>query len=698
MRELAFTIGCAFAILLLLLPSPWHIRSKNPGTLLYIAWSLTANVIYFVNSIVWRGNIRNPAPVWCDIATKLIIGLSVGLPCASLCIQRRLYLVSRASPLHTEKRVYHLTVDLLIGLGIPALVMILHYIVQGHRYDILEDYGCWPTIYMTPLAIPLVLLWPLLISAVSIPYCVLSYRSFYRHRANFQKYLAPGTSSPSSTSPTFSPSSPRSPGSPNSPRSPRSPSSPIPAARQFLTPDRYLRLMALSSMELLLVLPLNLLSFISNLTSSSSPLRPYSSWRDVHSNFGRIVYVTRFMMNNSGDKIKVHFVKFEVARWAIPITGWLFFVFFGVSVEAKRDYQRWWNAVRNLAIVKRSSSRSGGGGGSGGKRSGGGSDDGGHNRVYGSQSTLLGRMFKQRRPSITTTEGMGTMKSIATTNGDRDMDERKSGDRLTALPTNLRTDHKSRMERRRQRLVLADSLADEEEEEVQSPTDLVHVPPLQIPDSIYHPHLHTSPPSSSGCESTTPMGTLGKHSWDSNKPLPPTPFPSRPPSLALPISLHTGAGVGVGLRHPPPPLPPMPSMPLPLLSVTDEFGTVRRTTTDRDRDLERGIESDGDGETTEGGGETETETVYHTPALSNYRLSLASSLVYPHQHQQQQQQQQQQQPSVPDVPGGWPSLTVSPSSSVVATAAATGRKKDGKGKGKGKGKGRVYPDPSWGYY
>ncbi|KAG8848624.1 a-factor receptor [Serendipita sp. 411] len=594
--------------------------------------------------------------------------------------------------------------DLLIGLGIPALVMILHYIVQGHRYDILEDYGCWPTIYMTPLAIPLVLLWPLLISAVSIPYCVLSYRSFYRHRANFQKYLAPGTSSPS---PTFS--SPRSPGSPRSPHSPRSPSSPIPAARQFLTPDRYLRLMALSSMELLLVLPLNLLSFISNLTSSSSSpaLRPYSSWGDVHSNFGRIVYVTRFMMNNSGDKIKVHFVKFEVARWAIPITGWLFFVFFGVSVEAKRDYRRWWNTVRNLVVTK----GSGSGGGGGGKRSGGsgggggGSDDEGYNRGYGSQSTLLGRMFKQRRPSITTTEGMGTMKSIATTitttNGDAD--ERKNGDRLTALPTSpttsLRTDHKSRMERRRQRLALADSLADEEEEEVQSPTDLVHVPPLQIPDSIYHPHLHTSPPSSSGCESTTPMGTLGKHSWDSNKPLPPTPFPSRPPSLA--ISLHMGGGggvgAGVGVRHlpppPPPPLPPMPSMPsmpLPLLSITDEFGTVRRTTTDPNpnlnRDLEMGIESDG--ETTEGGGET--ETVYHTPALSNYRLSLASSLVYPHQHQHQQQQQ----PSIPDVsvsvPGGWPSLTV-PSSST-----ATGRKKDGKGKGKGKG--RVYPDPSWGYY
>lgn len=74
MRELPFIIACGFATVLLLLPAPWHIRSKNSGTLLYIFWSLTGNVIYFVNAIVWNGNIRNPAPIWCDIGQFFSFG------------------------------------------------------------------------------------------------------------------------------------------------------------------------------------------------------------------------------------------------------------------------------------------------------------------------------------------------------------------------------------------------------------------------------------------------------------------------------------------------------------------------------------------------------------------------------------------------------------------------------------------------
>jgi pheromone a factor receptor len=69
MQELSFIVACAFAILCLVLPAAWHIRSKNSGTLLYLAWSLTGNLIYFVNAIVWAGNIGNPAPIWCDICT-----------------------------------------------------------------------------------------------------------------------------------------------------------------------------------------------------------------------------------------------------------------------------------------------------------------------------------------------------------------------------------------------------------------------------------------------------------------------------------------------------------------------------------------------------------------------------------------------------------------------------------------------------
>lgn len=81
-------------------------------------------------------------------------------------------------------------VDLAIGLGIPALQMILRmsllssfpcietdkfkyseFVVQGHRYDIWEDIGCYPTTVNTPPAYPLSFVWPTVIGLVSAVYC-----------------------------------------------------------------------------------------------------------------------------------------------------------------------------------------------------------------------------------------------------------------------------------------------------------------------------------------------------------------------------------------------------------------------------------------------------------------------------------------------------------------------------------------------
>lgn len=68
MSPVIFAVFSALAIPLLLLPLPWHIKSGNAGTLLYIFWTLTANLIVFINAIVWTDNVTNWAPVWCDIS------------------------------------------------------------------------------------------------------------------------------------------------------------------------------------------------------------------------------------------------------------------------------------------------------------------------------------------------------------------------------------------------------------------------------------------------------------------------------------------------------------------------------------------------------------------------------------------------------------------------------------------------------
>jgi pheromone a factor receptor len=67
-QQLAFAFFSAISIILVILPSPWHWKSRNIGTLLYIGWVLLANLVYLVNSIVWWSSAENVAPVWCDIS------------------------------------------------------------------------------------------------------------------------------------------------------------------------------------------------------------------------------------------------------------------------------------------------------------------------------------------------------------------------------------------------------------------------------------------------------------------------------------------------------------------------------------------------------------------------------------------------------------------------------------------------------
>jgi pheromone a factor receptor len=98
----------------------------------------------------------------------------VALPTASLCINRRLYHIANPTSATTKTRSEKrrgVIVDLSICLGIPVLQMILQYVVEGHRFTIFEDIGCFPDTYNTYLAYPLVWAWPLTIGVVSAVYC-----------------------------------------------------------------------------------------------------------------------------------------------------------------------------------------------------------------------------------------------------------------------------------------------------------------------------------------------------------------------------------------------------------------------------------------------------------------------------------------------------------------------------------------------
>ncbi|KIJ20491.1 hypothetical protein PAXINDRAFT_161032 [Paxillus involutus ATCC 200175] len=138
---------------------------------MYMIWTSLGCLIMFVNSIVWNDNVVNWAPVWCDISTRYVVGASIGIPASSLCINRRLYYIMKLQSLSygkKEKR-REIMVDASIGVGFPCVVMAL-LCVQGHRFDIYEQIGCYPATMNTLPAYFLVFMWPLLVGLISMVY------------------------------------------------------------------------------------------------------------------------------------------------------------------------------------------------------------------------------------------------------------------------------------------------------------------------------------------------------------------------------------------------------------------------------------------------------------------------------------------------------------------------------------------------
>jgi hypothetical protein len=60
-------IVMGLGLVLLALAAPSHFSARNTGTILFICWVFTANLIVLINRIIWHDHVRNIAPIWCDI-------------------------------------------------------------------------------------------------------------------------------------------------------------------------------------------------------------------------------------------------------------------------------------------------------------------------------------------------------------------------------------------------------------------------------------------------------------------------------------------------------------------------------------------------------------------------------------------------------------------------------------------------------
>ncbi|EED83530.1 hypothetical fungal pheromone GPCR [Postia placenta Mad-698-R] len=290
-------IATAFSFIgfvLVTIPLYWHLEAWNMGCVLYIFWSGTQCLIQFINMTIWKNNVINWVPVWCDITTRFRLAYSIGICTASLIINRRLYkiaTVSTVSITHLDRR-RMIMVDLAIGLTPSILVVALYWFIQGHRFDLYEGYGCIQEIPNTILAYFLYTTWPIVIGLISMVYCAMTLRAFLKRRKQFNELMS---------------------------------------SNKNLTFNRYLRLMGLASIEMLCTVPLGIWSVVED---SRFPIYTWYGLGNLHYDFSRVdQYPSIIWVNNP---LMREAIVFDI--WDVITCSLVFFAFFGCAEEARRHY------------------------------------------------------------------------------------------------------------------------------------------------------------------------------------------------------------------------------------------------------------------------------------------------------------------------------------------------------------------------
>ncbi|KAF8153838.1 GPCR fungal pheromone mating factor [Crassisporium funariophilum] len=291
--HLELPIGAFTAAVLVLIPLPWHWRARNVPTLSIIAWLFISNIIYGVNSIIWANNVNIVAPIWCDIVTKLQIGATMALPACCLCLCIHLERIASVRQVSTtaQDKLRRMIFDSLMCWGIPMIYMALHYIVQGHRFDIVEDFGCRPSIFNSLQSILIIWLPPLIVVVLTLVFAGLALYHFFQRRITFGRHLQDSNSA--------------------------------------LTTSRYFRLMAMAIVQMFW----GALLISSNMWfTCRNGLRIWISWEDVHFNFSRVGLFPEILI----PEFVLRWTYFN--WWTMPVSSFLFFVFFAFGQDALKEY------------------------------------------------------------------------------------------------------------------------------------------------------------------------------------------------------------------------------------------------------------------------------------------------------------------------------------------------------------------------
>ena len=246
-------------------------------------------------------------PIHIILAARITIGISIAVPAAILCINRRLYML--ASPIsiipsEAEKN-RELIIDLVIGIGLPIIAMalclsfnlFLHlvglsifsdsaFLTQTSRFEIVEDYGCNTSITSTWIALVIIAIPPILLEFIAGIYGCLSIRAFY-NRSKENKI------------------------------------------HNYLTPNRYIRLICFSTCDLLSGLPITLFYLYVNIKD----LVPFPGLAQEQFSEIDVLPAVEWRSTVRSE------LSFELNRWILIYVAFVFFAIFGFTEESRNNYR-----------------------------------------------------------------------------------------------------------------------------------------------------------------------------------------------------------------------------------------------------------------------------------------------------------------------------------------------------------------------
>ncbi|RPD76924.1 STE3-domain-containing protein [Lentinus tigrinus ALCF2SS1-7] len=160
---------------LLLLLSPIYLHTRNVAAISLAAWLVVCNLVHGVNALLWSGNDDVHVPAWCDIMSRVLLAAQIALPGCALAIARKLRQCAIGQ--EVTQRAHTYMQDLTFCLIIPLAYILLHVIVQPHRFDIITDFGCSASIYTSSVSLIIIWIPPLIVCSTTFAFAFLAIRA-----------------------------------------------------------------------------------------------------------------------------------------------------------------------------------------------------------------------------------------------------------------------------------------------------------------------------------------------------------------------------------------------------------------------------------------------------------------------------------------------------------------------------------------